>query len=379
MHRLWKDAVRAPGAAARGRGDPRHGRRHRRHRLPPRPRAAPRSRSPTSIRTCWRSASSARRSAAASRAWSGPRRMPRRLSFADRSFDAYTIAFGIRNVTHIDRALAEAHRVLKTGGRFFCLEFSTDHAGRASPTLYRRLFAHVVPRIGKAVARDEDSYRYLIESIRALPRHGRPSPAMIGKAGFAQVKAEPILGGLVAIHSGWKIADRRTPDDPADRPCLAAAEMGPGAGAARRAARHRARPQHAAAGAAAGADRPLRRAHPATSRPMPRPSRRSARRRSSSARRWRPGPIWSARRRRATSSCCRTACRRRRSRRSARRSSRALERPIEELFSRHRSGAGRRRLDRPGPPRDHHRRPPGRGQGAAARHRGGFRQGARDL
>jgi demethylmenaquinone methyltransferase/2-methoxy-6-polyprenyl-1,4-benzoquinol methylase len=125
------------------------------------------------------------------------------LSFPASAFDAYTIAFGIRNVTHIDRALAEAHRVLKLGGRFFCLEFSTtEWPGFA--TLYERYSMHVVPKIGKAVAQDEDSYRYLVESIRRFP----PMPVfkgMIEKAGFAQVKVEPILGGLVAIHSGWKI------------------------------------------------------------------------------------------------------------------------------------------------------------------------------
>lgn len=125
------------------------------------------------------------------------------LSFADRSFDAYTIAFGIRNVTHIDRALAEAHRVLKRGGRFFCLEFSTTNwPGFAD--LYRTYSRSLVPRIGRVVAGDADSYRYLIESIERFP----PMPAfaaMIEAAGFSRVRAEPILGGLVAIHSGWKI------------------------------------------------------------------------------------------------------------------------------------------------------------------------------
>ena len=125
------------------------------------------------------------------------------LSFADRAFDAYTIAFGIRNVTDIPAALAEAHRVLRTGGRFFCLEFSrTRWPGFAA--LYESYSRHVVPRIGKAVAKDEDSYRYLIESIERFP--DMPTfKAMIEQAGFRNVKAEPILGGLVAIHSGWKI------------------------------------------------------------------------------------------------------------------------------------------------------------------------------
>ena len=125
------------------------------------------------------------------------------LSFADRSFDAYTIAFGIRNVTDIPAALREAHRVLKFGGRFFCLEFSqTKWPGFA--TLYEAYSRHVVPRIGKAVAKDAESYRYLIESIERFP--DMPAFAgMIGAAGFGNVKAEPILGGLVAIHSGWKV------------------------------------------------------------------------------------------------------------------------------------------------------------------------------
>jgi len=125
------------------------------------------------------------------------------LSFADRSFDAYTIAFGIRNVTDIPAALAEAHRVLKFGGRFFCLEFSrTLWPGFAE--VYDAYSHHVVPRVGKLLAQDADSYRYLIESIRRFP----DMPAFAGlirDAGFSQVKAEPILGGLVAIHSGWKI------------------------------------------------------------------------------------------------------------------------------------------------------------------------------
>ena len=125
------------------------------------------------------------------------------LSFADRAFDAYTIAFGIRNVTHIPRALAEAHRVLKRGGRFFCHEFSTT-LGPGFGQVYDAYSHHLVPRIGKYVARDEESYRYLIESIRRFPDMER-FKAMIGEAGFARTSVEPLLGGLVAIHSGWKI------------------------------------------------------------------------------------------------------------------------------------------------------------------------------
>ena len=125
------------------------------------------------------------------------------LSFPDRFFDAYTIAFGIRNVTHIDRALAEAHRVLRYGGRFFCLEFSTT-TWPGFAEVYDAYSHHLVPKIGGMIAGDADSYRYLIESIRRFP----PMPAfegMIRAAGFTQTKVEPILGGLVAIHSGWKV------------------------------------------------------------------------------------------------------------------------------------------------------------------------------
>lgn len=125
------------------------------------------------------------------------------LSFDDRCFDGYTIAFGIRNVTHIDRALREAHRVLKRGGRFFCLEFSTTlWPGFAE--LYDNYSHRLVPKIGRMIAGDEDSYRYLIESIRRFPDMAR-FEAMIRDAGFVQTKVEPMLGGLVAIHSGWKI------------------------------------------------------------------------------------------------------------------------------------------------------------------------------
>jgi demethylmenaquinone methyltransferase/2-methoxy-6-polyprenyl-1,4-benzoquinol methylase len=125
------------------------------------------------------------------------------LSFADASFDAYTIVFGIRNVTDIPAALREAHRVLKRGGRFHCMEFSSsDWPGFSA--LYDAWASNVIPRIGKAVADDEDSYRYLVESIRRFPRPNA-FRAMVAEAGFAQAAAEPMLGGLVTIHSGWKI------------------------------------------------------------------------------------------------------------------------------------------------------------------------------
>ena len=125
------------------------------------------------------------------------------LSFADDGFDAYTIAFGIRNVTDIPAALAEAHRVLKRGGRFYCLEFSqTRWPGFREA--YERYSRFVVPRLGRIVARDPDSYRYLVESIERFPDMAAFA-RMIEQAGLRQVRAEPILGGLVAIHSGWKI------------------------------------------------------------------------------------------------------------------------------------------------------------------------------
>ena len=126
-----------------------------------------------------------------------------KLSFADDSFDAYTIAFGIRNVTDIPSALRDAHRVLKRGGRFYCLEFSTSE-WPGFGKLYERYSDAVIPRIGKAVAGDEESYRYLVESIRRFPTPER-FRAMITEAGFTQAKVEPMLGGLVCIWSGWKI------------------------------------------------------------------------------------------------------------------------------------------------------------------------------
>jgi demethylmenaquinone methyltransferase/2-methoxy-6-polyprenyl-1,4-benzoquinol methylase len=125
------------------------------------------------------------------------------LSFADARFDAYTIVFGIRNFTDIAAALRDAHRVLKRGGRFYCLEFSSsDWPGFSN--LYETWADKVIPRIGKAVAHDEESYRYLVESIRRFPRP-EAFRQMIADAGFVRAAAEPMLGGLVSIHSGWKI------------------------------------------------------------------------------------------------------------------------------------------------------------------------------
>jgi len=125
------------------------------------------------------------------------------LSFADAGFDAYTIAFGIRNVTDIPAALREAYRVLRFGGRLFCLEFSTTE-WPGFGELYERYGDRLIPKIGKVVAKDEESYRYLVESIRRFPKMPE-FERMIGAAAFANTRVEPILGGLVAIHSGWKI------------------------------------------------------------------------------------------------------------------------------------------------------------------------------
>jgi len=125
------------------------------------------------------------------------------LTFTDGMFDAYTIVFGIRNVTDIPAALNEGHRVLKRGGRFFCMEFSSsDWPGFAQ--LYDRWADKVIPKLGKAFADDEASYKYLVESIRHFPRP-EAFRRMVTDAGFVRAGAEPMLGGLVTIHSGWKI------------------------------------------------------------------------------------------------------------------------------------------------------------------------------
>ena len=125
------------------------------------------------------------------------------LSFSNRIFDAYTIAFGIRNVTHIEKALSAGARVLKYGGRFYCMEFSgTDWPGFKE--VYDVYSHRLMPLMGKLIANDEESYRYLAESIRRFPRPAE-FEAMIKAAGFAQTRVETILGGAVNIHSGWKV------------------------------------------------------------------------------------------------------------------------------------------------------------------------------
>jgi demethylmenaquinone methyltransferase/2-methoxy-6-polyprenyl-1,4-benzoquinol methylase len=125
------------------------------------------------------------------------------LPFDRGSFDAVTIAFGIRNVPRVEKALSEIYRVLKPGGRFLCLEFSTvDVAGL--DRLYDLFSFHVIPRLGGIVAGDRDSYQYLVESIRRFPNQTRFAD-MIRAAGFRRVEHRNLTGGIAAIHSGWKV------------------------------------------------------------------------------------------------------------------------------------------------------------------------------
>ena len=127
------------------------------------------------------------------------------LPFEDNSFDMYSIAFGIRNVTLIDKALAEAHRVLRPGGRFVCLEFSqvTNPVFRS---VYDRYSFAVIPAIGELVASDRASYQYLVESIRKFPEQ-EVFAQMIRDAGFQSVDYTNLTGGVVAIHSGFRLPD----------------------------------------------------------------------------------------------------------------------------------------------------------------------------
>jgi len=125
------------------------------------------------------------------------------LPFPDKSFDAVTIAFGIRNVPRIDVALGEIHRVLKLGGHFLCLEFSSvDVPGL--DRIYDLYSFNVIPAIGRAVTGDAESYRYLVESIRKFPKPAQFAE-MIRGAGFRRVSFERLTGGVVALHSGWRL------------------------------------------------------------------------------------------------------------------------------------------------------------------------------
>jgi demethylmenaquinone methyltransferase/2-methoxy-6-polyprenyl-1,4-benzoquinol methylase len=125
------------------------------------------------------------------------------LPIEDTSQDAYIIGFGIRNVTHLDKALCEAYRVLKPGGRFLCLEFSRVTAPGLDE-LYDLYSFAVLPRLGEAVAGDGAAYRYLAESIRRWPAQGAFAK-LIGNAGFSMVKFRNLSGGIAAIHSAWKL------------------------------------------------------------------------------------------------------------------------------------------------------------------------------
>jgi len=125
------------------------------------------------------------------------------LPFGDRGYDAGTIAFGIRNVPRIEAALAEFHRMLRPGGRFLCLEFSTvDVPGLDA--LYDFYSFNVIPALGRAVAGDAEAYRYLVESIRRFPRP-QAFADMIAAAGFRRVNWRVLTGGVVALHSGWRL------------------------------------------------------------------------------------------------------------------------------------------------------------------------------
>ncbi len=125
------------------------------------------------------------------------------LPFPSGSFNAYTIAFGIRNVTHIDRALSEAFRVLRPGGRFLCLEFSEVQVPMLD-RLYDFWSFQAIPQLGKLAAGDAQPYEYLVESIRKFPKQ-EPFAAMVRAAGFERVSFRNITGGVAAMHSGWKI------------------------------------------------------------------------------------------------------------------------------------------------------------------------------
>jgi len=125
------------------------------------------------------------------------------LPYPDRRFDCVTIAFGIRNVTRIEKALEEARRVLKPGGRFLCMEFS-QVVVPGLDVLYDKFSFNIVPTIGEYVARDRESYQYLIESIRRFPNQAKFA-RMIEEAGLAQVKVRNLSGGIAALHSAWKI------------------------------------------------------------------------------------------------------------------------------------------------------------------------------
>ncbi len=125
------------------------------------------------------------------------------LPFEDSSFDAYTVAFGIRNVSHMDRALEEAYRVLKPGGQFLCLEFSEVDVPMLD-RFYDLWSFNAIPQIGRMVTGDASSYQYLVESIRKFPNQNSFAN-FIREAGFGRVSFRNMSGGIAALHTGWKI------------------------------------------------------------------------------------------------------------------------------------------------------------------------------
>ena len=126
-----------------------------------------------------------------------------RLPAADRSVDLYTVAFGLRNLTRLDVALAEARRVLKPGGRFLCLEFAPEITPLLQP-LYDLYSFQIVPLLGQIVTGDREAYAYLVESIRRFPRQSELAE-MIARAGLDQVRLRNLTGGVAALYSAWRL------------------------------------------------------------------------------------------------------------------------------------------------------------------------------
>lgn len=209
VHRLWKDAAAArlnpqPGEmiidCAGGTGDMAR-------RLSRMARAAATRRSKADARIVVVDCNAAMVSAGRARGGAPPVEWAvgdaQALPFEDGVADAYCIAFGLRNVTDPARALAEARRVMKPGGRFVCLEFSKPVTAALS-RLYDAYSFNLIPAIGGAVARDRDAYQYLIESIRRFPDQSRLA-AMIGEAGLSRVSFTNFAGGVCALHQGWAL------------------------------------------------------------------------------------------------------------------------------------------------------------------------------
>ena len=125
-----------------------------------------------------------------------------RMPFSDRTFDVYTISFGIRNVTNISKTLSEAYRVLKPGGRLMILEFSSVNNDLIS-WIYDKYSFNIIPKLGEFVSNDRESYQYLVESIRKFPNQEKFSEMIINE-GFRKVKYRDLTFGIAALHSAWK-------------------------------------------------------------------------------------------------------------------------------------------------------------------------------